>query len=237
MKLKNQVVLITGANGGIGSALVQAFLDEGVKKVYACARKKESLAAVSIDPRVQPVEIDITKVASVEAAASTYNDVTVLVNNAGASLGGLLGSQATARTEMEVNFFGTHAMCTLFAPVLATNGGGCIVNIISLLAFVNMPSIGTYSASKAALHSLTQGIRGALAKQGTQVIGVYPGPVATKMTEGSQMTMATPADVAQEVVAGVIANTEDIFPDKMAKDVSQGLAANAKGIERQFAGF
>ena len=237
MELKDQVVMVTGANGGIGSALVQAFLEAGVKKVYAGARNKESLSAVLGDQRVQPVEIDVTNPSSVAAAADAYKDVTILVNNAGKNQGGLLGNQDAARAEMEVNYFGTHAMCSQFAPVLGANGGGCIVNIISLLAFVSMPSIGTYSASKAALHSLTQGIRGALARQGTRVIGVYPGPVATRMTEGLQMPMATPQGVAQEIIAGLIANAEEIFPDEMSKGVSQGLVADAKGVERQFASY
>lgn len=237
MDLKNQVVMVTGANGGIGSALVRAFLDAGVKKVYACAREKESLSGLFTDQRVQPIEVDIINPASVEAAADTCNDVTVLVNNAGTAQGGLLGDQSGARTEMEVNYLGTHAMCTMFAPVLGANGGGCIINIISLLAFVNMPSIGTYSASKAALHSLTQGMRGTLVKQGTQVIGVYPGPVATRQTEGLQMPMATTEGVAQEVIAGVIANLEEIYPDGMSKGVIQGLVADAKAVERQFASF
>jgi len=237
MELKDHVVMVTGANGGIGSALVRAFLKAGVKKVYACARNKDSLSAVLGDQRVQTVEIDITNASSVEVVACTYKDVTVLVNNAGTAQGGLLGKQSSARAEMEVNYFGTHAMCSQFAPVLGANGGGCIVNIISLLAFVSMPSIGTYSASKAALHSFTQGLRGVLAKQGTKVIGVYPGPVATRMTEGLQMPLATPEGVAQEVIAGVIVNAEEIYPDEMSKGVIQGLAADAKAVERQFASF
>lgn len=237
MELKEQVAMVTGANGGIGSALVCAFLDAGVKKVYACVRKKESLSGVFADQRVHAVELDITDVSSVKAAAEAFQDVTILVNNAGANQGGLLDPQSAARAEMEVNYFGTHSMCSTFAPVLGGNGGGCIVNIISVLAMVSMPSIGTYCASKAALHSLTQGMRGALAKQGTQVIGVYPGPVATKMTEGLEMPMAAPEGVAHAVIAGVIANAEEIFPDDMAKGVRQGLVADAKTIERQFAAF
>ncbi|AJE04309.1 SDR family oxidoreductase [Geobacter pickeringii] len=237
MELKEQIVMVTGANGGIGSALVRAFLDAGAKKVYACARKAETLAGMLADQRVQPVELDITDPSSIEAAAAAHGDVTILVNNAGANQGGLLGTPLAARTEMDVNYFGNLSMCTAFAPLLGANGGGCIVNIVSILAMVNMPSVGTYSASKAALHSVTQGMRGVLAGQGTRVIGVYPGPVATRMTEGLEMPMATPAGVAQEVIAGIIADCEEIYPDEMSKGVCQGLAADAKAVERQFAAF
>lgn len=238
MELQNQVVLVTGANGGIGSALVSAFVAAGVKKVYAGARNKETLAGLFNDQRVLPIVIDIVNPSSVKAAVEACPDVTILVNNAGINLGGTpLDAPMSARMEFDVNVFGTLSMCTAFAPTLRANDGGCIVNIISILAMVSMPSNGTYSASKAALHSLTQGMRGTLAGQGTRVVGIYPGPVATRLTEGLEIPKADPKEVAEEVIAGLVADCEEVYPDDMSKSVSHGLAANAKAVERQFAAF
>jgi short-subunit dehydrogenase len=218
MKFTDQIAMVTGANGGIGSAIVNELLKTDVKKIYACARNTDNLKGMFNDPRVQAVQLDITKSESIKDAVNNCADITVLINNSGLAKG-------------------THAMCSAFAPVLAKNNGGYIVNILSLLSFVNMPSIGTYSASKAALHSFTQGLRGVLAKQNTKVIGVYPGPVATRATEGLEMPMADANDVAKEIVAGIIAEQEEIFPDKMAKDVMAGLAVNPKSVEREFGSY
>ena len=237
MDFTSQVVMVTGANGGIGSAIVNELLKTKASKIYACARNTDSLKGMFSDSRVQPVELDITKQENVKSAAAKCSDVTVLINNAGIAMGGLLGNQEKARVEIEVNYFGTHSMCTFFAPVLKNNGGGCIVNIASLLSFVNMPSIGTYSATKAAVHSLTQGLRGILTAQGTKIIGVYPGPVETRATKGLQMPMAKPDDVAAEIVTGIIEGREEIFPDKMSKEVMQGLAVDPKAVERQFGSY
>ncbi|WP_026842791.1 SDR family oxidoreductase [Citrifermentans bremense] len=238
MELRDQVVLVTGANGGIGSALVSAFLTAGVKKIYAGTKNKGTLPGGLGDPRITPVVIDIADPSSVKAAALACPDVTILVNNAGINLGSsLLDAPISARMEFDVNVFGTLSMCTAFAPVLKTNSGGCIVNIISILAMVSMPSNGTYCASKAALHSVTQGMRGSLAEQGTRVIGIYPGPVATRLTEGLEIPKAAPEKVAEEVVAGLLGDCDEVYPDDMSKNVSQGLAANAKAVEQQFAAF
>jgi short-subunit dehydrogenase len=237
MKFTDQIAMVTGANGGIGSAIVNELLKTDVKKIYACARNTDNLKGMFNDPRVQAVQLDITKSESIKDAVNNCADITVLINNSGLAKGGLINNLDNAKTEIEVNYFGTHAMCSAFAPVLAKNNGGYIVNILSLLSFVNMPSIGTYSASKAALHSFTQGLRGVLAKQNTKVIGVYPGPVATRATEGLEMPMADANDVAKEIVAGIIAEQEEIFPDKMAKDVMAGLAVNPKSVEREFGSY
>ena len=237
MNFTNQTVMVTGSNSGIGKAIVDELLKTDAKKIYACARNTDNLKGLFADKRVQPVRLDITKPEEVKAAAASCADVTLLINNAGLALGGLLDNADRARMEIEVNYFGTHSMCSTFAPVLGKNGGGFIVNIMSLLSFVNMPSIGTYSASKAALHSFTQGLRSVLAKQGTKVLGVYPGPVATRATEGLEMPMADVTDVAAEVVAGIIADQEEIFPDKMSKEAIEGLKTAPKAVERQFGSY
>ncbi|MDX9753602.1 MAG: SDR family oxidoreductase [bacterium] len=237
MQIQDQVVLISGANGGIGKAFVQAFVEAGAKTVYACARSTDTLGDIVQQKGVQAVALDITNPAQVEAAVEACSDVTILVNNAGQNLGGLLGSPATARAEMEVNYFGTLAMCTAFAPVLAAHGGGWIVNTISILAYVNMPSIGSYSASKAALHSLTQGLRSVLAKQGTKVVGLYPGPVETRLTEGLDMPKAKPAAIAQALLAGLLADADEIYPDPIARDTFEALKTDRKAVEQQFGAY
>ncbi|OXS27721.1 MAG: short-chain dehydrogenase [Desulfovibrio sp. MES5] len=237
MNIKDQIILVTGANGGIGRALVNAFLAAGARKIYACARDIASLDILPVDDRISRLKLDICNTASIEKAAMAARDVTLLVNNAGTGGGRLLGSQQIARREMEVNYFGTHAMCTTFAPILSNNGGGCIVNVISVIGLVNMPSIGTYCASKAALHSLTQGMRGALSSQKTVVVGVYPGPVDTRMTDGLAMAKASPESVAEEILTGVAAGLEEIYPDSFAKKIHEGLLANPKEVAREMAKY
>ena len=237
MHINEQTILVTGANGGIGQALINAFLAAGAKKIYACARDVASLEHLRNNEKIQLVKLDITNTAHIEKAGATCGDTTVLVNNAGMGGSGLLGSPAAARAEMEVNYFGTLAMCSAFAPVLGKNGGGCMVYMISVIGLVNMPSIGTYCASKAALHSLTQGLRGVLAAQKTTVIGVYPGPVDTRMTDGLEMPKASAESVAQEILQGLKNRAEDIYPDAYSKSIQKALAVDAKQVERELAAY
>ena len=237
MNINAQTILVTGANGGIGKALINAFLAAGAKKIYACARDTASLEHLRNNEKILPVQLDISRPAAIENVVAACGDTTILVNNAGMGGSGLLGAPQAARAEMEVNYFGTLAMCSAFAPVLGNNGGGCIVNIISVIGLVNMPSIGTYCASKAALHSLTQGLRGVLAGQKTTVIGVYPGPVDTRMTDGLEMPKARPEAVALEILEGMKNGTEDIYPDAFAKSIQKGLAADPKKVERELSEY
>jgi len=240
MNLEGKIVLVTGANGGVGSALIKALLDRGAAKVYAAAR---TIAAVSElahinSERVVPLRLDISSAASVAMAAEQCVDLNLLINNAGinrcVSLLGLAGIEA-AREEMEVNFFGTLAMCRAFAPILEANGSGTIVNVCSIIGLVNLPVNGTYCASKAAGHSLLQGVRAELAPRGIRVAGVYPGPVDTKMTAGQEMPKATPDQVAAAILAGLENDDEDIFPDPMSQGVHAGLQKDSKHVEKEFA--
>lgn len=168
MKLTGSVALVTGANGSLGKAYVEALLAAGAARIYAAARKPESLAEiVSLDrERIIPIQLDVTDTQSINNAAAKYQDVTLLVNNAGVALnyGGFVTAPdlKSARTEMEVNYFGTLAISQAFAPILKQNGGGAIVNVLSILAKATSPVIGTYSASKAAALALTKGIRAEL---------------------------------------------------------------------------
>ena len=242
MNIKGKVVFVTGANGGIGKALVQALLDRGAEKIYAAARSTTSVSNLEAPAtaKVVAVNLDITDAAQVAAAAKQCGDVDILINNAGInrcmSLMGPTGIDA-ARREMEVNFFGTLAMCRAFAPVLISRGGGLIASISSIIGMVNLPVNGTYSASKAALHSMLQGIRAELSSQNIRVVGIYPGPVETRMTEGQEMPKATPVQVADAILTGIENGDEDIFPDPMSQDVHAMLLKDAKQVEKQFAGM
>lgn len=233
MNLHGKTVFVTGANRGIGAVFVQAFLDAGAAKVYAAMRT----AAPSSDPRVVPVALDVTDDAQVEAAARACADVDVLVNNAGLALGERLVAARdpkAAKREMDVNYFGTLAMVRAFAPVLRARGGGAIVNVSSILGRVNLPGAGSYSASKAATYSLTQGVRAELRGQGTLVVGIMPSFVETEMTAGVAIDKISPREVADAAVRAVIEGTEDVYPGPAA-DVAIALAADGKAVERSFA--
>jgi len=233
MKIAGSVVLLTGANGGIGRALVAALQAAQAGKIYATPRDGLALAA-----GVVPLKLDVTRHAEVAAAAQAAPDTALLINNAGVNFNTALIKVDTldnARVEMEVNFLGTLAMCRAFAPILARNGGGTIVNMLSILARVNLPLMGSLCASKAAALSLTQGVRAELAQQGTRVIGVLPGAVRTRMTEGIEVPKMEPAQVAAAILAAIEGDDEEIYPGDMASGVRAGLASDPKAVEKQFA--
>lgn len=240
MQANQSIVFVTGANRGIGKAFVEAYLKHGVRKIYAAGRKKSDLdAIVALDPkRVVPVVLDVTKQAEVDAAVAAASDVNVLINNAGAlKTGPLLEvDEAGLRSDLEVNYFGLINVTRAFAPVLEKNGPGVIANLLSVVSLVSMPGLGGYSASKAAAWSVTQGFRAELAKQKIKVVGVFPGPIDTDMAKEIPMAKTPPIDVANEVIAGIAAGAEDIFPDPMSKQVYAGWKADHKAIEKQFAG-
>ena len=242
MKVAGSIALVTGANRGIGKAYVAALLAQGARKVYATARRVEAVAdlAKANPGKIETLALDITDAGSVAAAAARCRDVTLLVNNAGINhVRGLMAAPdlAAARSEMETNYFGTLAMCRAFAPVLKANGGGAILNMLSILSRVNLPTMGSLCASKAAGLSMTQGVRAELAKQGTLVIAVMPGAVDTDMMRGYEIPKMPPADVAAAALAALEQGTEEVYPGDMAAGVAQGLAADPKSVEKQFAGY
>ena len=238
MDISNATVLITGANRGIGRRIVDCLLAAGAPRIYAGARDSAKLAGLAGDARIVPVALDVTRAEQVEAAAERCADVTLLINNAGINrnrpLIGEPEALANARDEIEVNYLGTLSMCRAFAPVLKANGGGMIVNVLSVIGRVNLPAIGSYAASKAAEYSMTQGIRAELAGQGTHVLGVLPGPVDTDMTPGGD---ATPEDVAASIVEAIGNRVEDLYPDAMAQGLAEGLASDAKAVEMELASY
>jgi peptide/nickel transport system ATP-binding protein len=242
MKIHGSVALVTGANRGIGRAFVEALIARGAKKVYATARdpaKLKDLEAAHPD-KIHVLTLDITKPAQVAAAASQAGDVNLLINNAGINRKkGLIAAPVLddARDEMETNYFGTLSMCRAFATILKHNGGGTIVNMLSIIARVSLPAYGSLCASKAAGLLMTQGIRAELAKQHTKVIAVMPGAVDTDMERDFEGPKENPADVANASLQAVEDEAEEVYPGGMAQGVSQGLATDPKAIEREFAAY
>jgi NAD(P)-dependent dehydrogenase (short-subunit alcohol dehydrogenase family) len=242
LKIEGRVALVTGANRGIGLALVEALLGRGARKIYAATRKPEALAdlAASSQGAVVPLRLDITHAAEVQQAAAEAEDVDVLINNAavvGHTFGGFEDPiwLDAARQEYETNVVGALRLSQAFAPVLARQGGGAIVNVSSVAGLVGMPLILTYSSTKAALHSLTQSTRQMLRGQGTFVAGVYPGPVDTDMSAGLTFPKASAADVARAILDGLEQGIEDIYPDPFAREYGNAYAVNPKGLEERIA--
>jgi len=242
MQIKGQVALVTGANRGIGRAFVEGLMAAGATTVYATARNPERLTDLveRYPGKVVALKLDITNAADIAAAAERCRDVSLLVNNAGINQqAGLIraGDLAHARAEIETNYLGPLAMCRAFAPILKANGGGAIVNMLSVLARVNLPMYGSLSASKAAALSMTQGVRAELAAQGTLVVGVLPGACDTEMEPNFPPPKLPPADAAGAALDAVERGIEDIYPGDMATGMSQGLAADPKAVEKDLAKY
>jgi NAD(P)-dependent dehydrogenase (short-subunit alcohol dehydrogenase family) len=241
-QIAGTTALVTGANRGIGRALVEALLARGAAKVYAATRRPDALAglAASSGGRVVVLPLDVTHPEDVRAAAAAAGDVRLLVNNAGiiAKFSGELTDAewlAAGRDEYEVNVLGVLSTTQAFAPILARQGGGAIVNISSVAGLVGFPALATYSLSKAALHSLTQVTRTLLAPQGTYVAGVYPGPIDTDMARPIQLEKASPADAAHAILDGIEAGREEIFPDPLARQLGELFLRSPKALEQQIA--
>ena len=224
MQIKDSVVFITGANRGLGLAFAKAALAAGAKKVYGAARDPASITLAG----VTPVALDVTNVAQVEAAAQACGDVTLLVNNAGISRNtNLLGAGAieAARAELETNFFGVWSMARAFAPVLARNGGGAGLNVLSALAWTTFPGVATYSTTKSAAWSLSNGLRNELVALGTQVTSLHVGYMDTDMAAHAQGEKASPDNVARQAFAGVEAGQFEVLADETSRQLKQSLSS------------
>lgn len=236
MKIEGRSVLVTGANRGIGAALVRTLLKHGAGKVYAAARNVSSLPDFA-DARVVPVQIDVTKPAEIKVAASGIGAIDVLVNNAGIMTFAhvLSASSDELAADMDVNYYGTLRVTQAFAPIIEQQGGGAVVNIVSIAGLAPPAVISGYSASKAALFSATQALRTALKGKNIQVFGVFPGPIDTDLAKDLPLEKATPADTAERIVQGILAGQEDIFPDPTSDQLSALWKTDPKGLETFFA--
>jgi len=246
MNLKDKVILVTGANRGLGLALVEASLAAGAARVYAGARDPAQLSALVVraEGRVVPLSLDITQQSSLDAAAARASDVSVLFNNAGvlASYSLLTSSSQDIAQDFSTNFFGTFAATKAFLPALerAAIAGperAALVNVLSVVSLSNLPALGAYSASKAAAFSMTQALRADLAKLDIRVHGVFAGAIDTDMVRAMDMAKTSPVEVARAIVEGVEQGLEDIFPDPMSKSLFNLWREDPKQLERQFAGM
>ena len=233
MNLSGKIVLVTGANRGIGLAIVKVLLNKGVSKVYAGARDTNKLPDFG-DTRVVPLTLDITNKEQVAAAAITAGDVNVLINNAGvAAFSSILdGPLELVERDMNTNYFGTLDMVRTFVPVLEGRDGAAIVNIVTIAAFANFPIVGGYSASKSALFSLSQGIRTELAPRRIAVHTVNPGPIDTELAKEFPADKADADQTAENIIAGLANDEADIFPDEMGRQMFDVWQSDYRGLER-----
>lgn len=235
--VQGKVALVTGANRGIGKAIVGSLVEHGANKVYAAVRTLESAQALvdAYDEKVVPIHIDLEKPDTITAAAEVAGDVELFVNNAG-----VLGTASplaedvlkTFEYEMNINVFGLIRMAQAFAPILKANGGGALVQLNSVASMKCFSDFATYSASKAAAYSITQGLRDKLEEQGTLVISVHPGPIATDMTDGLGFDDITesPTLVSEGIIEGLKLGEFHVFPDTLAKQIGEQYANFASNI-------
>ena len=242
MKIKGSVALVTGSNRGIGEQFVKALLEAGASKVYAARRADNSPPPwfSSEADRITPITLDITNPSDIKSAVEKCADVNLLINNAGVNFNTPLlavENHDNARIEMETNYFGNLNMCRAFASILKANGGGAIVNVLTILSRVCLPLMGSYCASKAAGLSMTQGVRAELASQGTLVVAVMPGAADTRLAKDFQGPKMDPRDVALASLKAVKDGVEEVYPGEMASGVAQGLSKDPKSVEKEFAQY
>jgi NAD(P)-dependent dehydrogenase (short-subunit alcohol dehydrogenase family) len=231
MKITDQTVLITGANRGIGQALVEEALRRGAKQVYAGTRQPLTHS----DERVTPLTLEVTNAAQIQEAVEKIGSLDILVNNAGVMLYDDLSDRAVLEQHLAVNLFGTYGVTQAFLPMLIRSGGA-IVNHVSMMALAPFPITPAYSISKAAAFNLTQSLRLLLAGQGVRVHAVLTGPTDTDMTRGFEIPKASRESVARAIFDGVEADEDDIFPDPMSESVADSWRSGpGKTLEREYA--
>ena len=235
--IANKTILVTGANRGIGKVLVEFFLEHGAAKVYAAVRSLETAAPLveKYGDNVVPLYIDVTNPQSIAAAAQAATDVEVVVNSAGVLKSATpLAEDAIAslQFEMDINVYGLMSMAQAFAPVLKANGGGVFAQLNSIVSIKSFSDFASYSASKAASYSITQALRELLSEQGTTVLSIHPGPIATDMANAAGMLeiAESPTVVAESMIAALQAGEFHVFPDAMARQIGGAYQSFAKNV-------
>jgi NAD(P)-dependent dehydrogenase (short-subunit alcohol dehydrogenase family) len=233
MEIRNAVVLVTGANRGLGRHLAAALPERGAAKVYAGARNPDTVDL----PGVTPLKLDITDPASVAAVAAAASDVTLLINNAGSSTRAALleGDMADIRLEMETHYYGTLAMTRAFAPLIAANGGGAVLNVLSALSWIALPSSGGYSSAKSAEWALTNALRLELGPRGITTTALHVGYMNTDMAAHVDGPKSDPAVIAALALDGVAAGAPEVVADEISRNVRRGLSGDLTALYPELA--
>ncbi len=241
ISVNHKIALVTGANRGIGKAIVEELIKKGAY-VYACARELESLNELKAihQKNLTPLQLEVTDDQSISRAAEKVAKLDILINNAGIiNFGNFLNGKAieTLKESLDVNVTGLVKVTDAFVKLVSQNEAGAIVNISSMAGLGNMPLMLTYSASKAAVHSITQGLRAELKEKNILVAGVYPGPIDTAMTNGFDIQKDSPENVAKAIIEGIEQGEEEIFPDLMSKQMGPIFLKNPKQLETEFGSY
>ena len=230
--LTNKIALVTGANGGLGVAIVKELLEKGIGKIYCGVKSLEKGKYLEeLSDKISIIDLDLSNIIMLENNLSNLENIDLLINNAGVNSGKRVFDDENR--DFTINVLGTLKVTQLLSNKI--NKDGAIVNITSILALCNLPIMGLYCASKSALHSLTQAMRAEMTSKDIQLLEVLPGPIDTKMTPDESMPKASPKDIAVEIIKGLQTNQEEVYPDDFSKSVKEGLKKDPKGVEKQFA--
>jgi len=235
MNIEGAVVLVTGSNRGLGAEFVRQLLDRGAAKVYAAARQPDSVTIQG----VVPIQLDVTSTSDIHTAAQQCGDLTMLVNNAGVIIGSRIladDSLENAKAEFETNVWGPFSLSKAFAPVLASNGGGVIVNVLSAVSWMTIKEVATYAMSKSAAWSMTNGLRLELARQGTLVVAVHPAFIDTDMAAGVDMPKTTPFQVVERTLNAVESRQPEVLADDTSAFVKNSLPKHIETFYPKVAG-
>ncbi|QOP42082.1 SDR family NAD(P)-dependent oxidoreductase [Sulfurimonas marina] len=234
MNLTNKTALVTGANGGLGLAIVKALLNNNIEKIYCGVRDLQNAKVLeNLSDKIELLQLDLSDHTMLETNLASIEKLDLLINNAGVNSGKTIFEDCY--TDFTINVQGTLKITQLLADKI--NENGAIVNITSILALCNFPLMGFYSASKSALHSLTQALRAHMNSKKVTVLEVLPGPIDTKMTPDEGMPKASPESIAQEIILALAADQDEIYPDEFAKMIKEGLTHDPKSVEQQFAQY
>ena len=231
MNLKNKTILITGANGGLGTELVKVFIKAKAKKIYCAVRDvKENSSLKELSSQVELITLDICDYENIKSLSAKIENIDMLVNNAGANSKKRIFESSTV--DFDVNVMGTLNLTKYLSSKI--NQNGMIINITSITALINSPLIGLYSASKSALHSLTQAMRAEMSLKQIHVLEVLPGPIDTNMTKGRDMPKAKAFDIASEILTGIKNEVCEVYPDEFSKRIKNSLEKDSRSVELEF---